>query len=122
MKKCWLRRAKRLEVATKLDVAIAKEYFRTATTGNAANKPHPGIYQMACRSLAIAPESALAVEDSFSRVRAAKAAGLYCMTIPGDQDPKRLLSAGADLVITDFRQLTLDEIERWLRTQQGQCA
>jgi hypothetical protein len=44
------------------------------------------------------------------------------MTIPSDQDPKRLLSAGADLVITDFRQLTLDEIERWLRTQQGRCA
>ena len=101
-----------------------RHYFSTIITGNdvAASKPDPEIYQIACRSLAIAPESALAVEDSFSGVRAAKAAGLYCMTIPGDQDPKRLLSAGADLVISDFRQLTVDEVEQWLRIRQGQCA
>ena len=45
-------------------------------------KPAPDIYLRACELLAVAPADALALEDSASGVRAAKAAGLICIAVP----------------------------------------
>ena len=45
-------------------------------------KPAPDLYLLACRRLGVAPEDALALEDSPSGVAAAKAAGLTCVAVP----------------------------------------
>jgi HAD superfamily hydrolase (TIGR01509 family) len=45
-------------------------------------KPAPDIYLRACELLGVAPADALALEDSASGVRAAKAAGLTCIAVP----------------------------------------
>jgi HAD superfamily hydrolase (TIGR01509 family) len=45
-------------------------------------KPAPDIYLRACELLGVAPTDALALEDSASGVRAAKAAGLTCIAVP----------------------------------------
>jgi HAD superfamily hydrolase (TIGR01509 family) len=45
-------------------------------------KPAPDIYLRACELLGVAPHDALALEDSASGVRAAKAAGLTCIAVP----------------------------------------
>ena len=82
-------------------------------------KPAPAIYRLACSKLDVSPNSAVAIEDAFSGVQAAKAAGLRCVAVPGNQDPVRLLSAGADLMIKDFRGLTLTDLERAFRGEHG---
>ncbi len=59
-------------------------YFKTITTGDHVthSKPHPEIYQLACESLGVAPEHALAVEDSRNGILSACAAGMPTVMIP----------------------------------------
>jgi HAD superfamily hydrolase (TIGR01509 family) len=45
-------------------------------------KPAPDLYLAAVDCLGVAPEEAIAVEDSGVGVQAAKAAGLYCVAVP----------------------------------------
>jgi HAD superfamily hydrolase (TIGR01509 family) len=45
-------------------------------------KPAPDLYLLACERLGVAPEDALALEDSASGVAAAKAAGMTCIAVP----------------------------------------
>ena len=45
-------------------------------------KPAPDIYLLACARLGVDPARALALEDSASGVRAAKAAGMTCIAVP----------------------------------------
>lgn len=61
--------------------------FDVIVTGDEADpKPAPGIYLEACRQLGIEPGRSVAVEDSPTGVRAAKAAGLTCIGVPSDPD------------------------------------
>ena len=46
------------------------------------HKPDPAIYQLALERLGVAPESAVAVEDTPHGVLAATAAGMRCVAIP----------------------------------------
>jgi HAD superfamily hydrolase (TIGR01509 family) len=45
-------------------------------------KPAPDIYLRACELLGVSPAEALALEDSTSGVKAAKAAGMTCIAVP----------------------------------------
>jgi HAD superfamily hydrolase (TIGR01509 family) len=101
-----------------------RNYFGAIVTSNdvEVGKPAPAIYRLACRKLDVSPDSAVAIEDAFSGVQAAKAAGLRCVAVPGNQDPVRLLSAGADLMIKDFRGLTLTDLERAFQRRTRNCA
>lgn len=47
-------------------------------------KPAPDIYLLACERLGVRPSDALAVEDSPTGVRSARAAGLTCIQVPAD--------------------------------------
>ena len=65
-------------------------------------KPAPDLYLLACERLGVAPEDALALEDSSSGVTAAKAAGLTCIAVP--QYAETDVSA-ADRVIDSLEEL-----------------
>lgn len=45
-------------------------------------KPHPELYQLTLEFMGVAPERALAFEDSPNGIRAAKAAGIHCVAVP----------------------------------------
>ncbi len=55
-----------------------------ATGDEARPKPGPDIYTLACTRLGVAPADAVAIEDSPTGVRAAKAAGMTCIAVPSD--------------------------------------
>ena len=61
---------------------------------------------------------AVAVEDAYSGVQSAKAAGLRCVGIPGDQEVSRLIAAGANLVLRDLRSITFAALEELLNRDQ----
>ena len=65
-------------------------------------KPAPDIYLEACRRLGVNPSEALALEDSPSGVRAAKAAGLTCIAVPTVAE---LDVSAADRVIDSLEEL-----------------
>jgi HAD superfamily hydrolase (TIGR01509 family) len=60
-------------------------HFEQVATGNQvrAAKPAPDVYQLAIARLGVRPDESLALEDSPNGVRAAKAAGLTCLAVPG---------------------------------------
>ena len=95
-----------------LDTGGLRDYFRVIIDGHQVRhpKPHPEIYLLAARLLAVEPRNCIVLEDSFSGVQAARAAGTR---IVGLRTTHRELP-GANLAIDDFLS---PEIEPWLRAQ-----
>lgn len=60
------------------------DYFPVLKTAEnvAKVKPDPALYVEALKALELEPHEAVALEDSVNGVRAAKAAGIYCVAIP----------------------------------------
>lgn len=68
------------------------------------SKPHPAIFEHAA-SLSIAPkENCIVIEDSTNGVKAAKAAGIYCVGYESAHSKDQNLNE-ADKVITHFKEL-----------------
>ncbi len=73
------------------------------------SKPHPAIFEHAA-SLSTAPkENCIVIEDSTNGVRAAKAAGIYCVGYVSQHSKDQHLDE-ADLVINHFKELTAEVI------------
>jgi HAD superfamily hydrolase (TIGR01509 family) len=71
-------------VDTALATARLADAFEAIVTADDVEnpKPAPDLYLLACERLGVAPDEALALEDSPSGVAAAKAAGLTCIAVP----------------------------------------
>lgn len=67
-----------------LQQAGIRQYFQSLTTGDMVehSKPQPDIYLMACESLGVRPEEAIAIEDSPNGIRAAHSAGMIPVMVP----------------------------------------
>jgi HAD superfamily hydrolase (TIGR01509 family) len=74
-------------------------------------KPDAAVYRLACNRMEIEPERLLAVEDAISGVRAAVAAGLRCIGVALHETPENLTTAGAVLVVRDFENVSLHDLE-----------
>jgi len=70
----------------------------------ARTKPAPDLYLAAVKALGVAPNEAVAFEDSRNGVAAAKDAGLLCVAVPN------ALTAGMDLSGADVRLSSLAEM------------
>jgi HAD superfamily hydrolase (TIGR01509 family) len=83
----------------------------------ARTKPDPDVYLAALECLGVAGSEAVAVEDSETGVRAAKAAGLYCVAVPssltGEHDFSR-----ADLVLSSLAERSFAQVGRLARERQ----
>ena len=77
----------------------------------ARGKPAPDVYLEAARSLGVAPESCVAVEDSHNGIRSAKAAGMACIAIPNVRFPPGDALAEADRVLASIAELTVETVE-----------
>lgn len=84
----------------------ASEVFEVIAAGDmvAEKKPSPQVYQLALRMLGLPPERAVALEDSWNGLRAAKAAGLRCIVSPGFYTRQESFD-GADRVLGCFTEL-----------------
>jgi len=84
-----------------------KEYFHTIVTRDSVKegKPNPEMIYYACENLGVKPENMIFVEDSTSGVKAGKNAGCYVIAITTTTSREKLLSAGADEIITNLIEL-----------------
>jgi beta-phosphoglucomutase len=82
-------------------------------------KPDALVYRVACANLGAQPSVACAFEDSCSGVVAAKSADLYCVGVTSEEKiSESLLTAGADCVIPDFNNLTLESLQGLLQSSR----
>ena len=75
------------------------------------SKPHPQCYLRAAERLGCLPEECVGFEDSFNGLRAVRSAG---MTVVGlaTTNPADAIKPLADIVVSDFRHLRLEDIAR----------
>lgn len=82
------------------------QYFTHIVSGEdfPKSKPHPAIFEHAA-SLSVAPkEECVVIEDSTNGIKAAKAAGIYCIGYQSENSKLQEL-AEADMIISDFSEL-----------------
>lgn len=90
-----------------LHAAGLKKYFPEILTNHdvAHGKPAPDIFLEGAKRLKVAPKDCVVFEDAFSGIKAAKAAGMYCIGLATGAPAELLRKAGADFVIQNFTQL-----------------
>ena len=100
----WIaRHLERLERVDGWDAIVAAD-------GDAARaKPQPTLYLEALDQLGLAPVEAIAFEDSLNGIRAAKAAGIFCVAVPNPITETFALD-DADLLLRSLEELPLDDL------------
>lgn len=68
-------------------------------------KPHPEIFLKIMAKLGCNPNECIAIEDSPSGIKAAKAAGIRCIGITTSFNKKQLLKA--DIIVNNFNEIKL---------------
>jgi beta-phosphoglucomutase len=87
--------------------------FQVVTTGDDVvhGKPDPAVFLLTADRLGIAPEHLLVLEDAVCGVQAAKAAGMRCIGVASNGRGPKLLQAGADKVISQFDEITIESLQ-----------
>lgn len=83
------------------------DYFDKIIGGDAVkiSKPNPEIYLLACEAMGTEPEKAVAIEDSYNGVRAAKAAGMQCIMVPDIIPADEEMRSLADAICVDLLEV-----------------
>lgn len=71
-------------------------------------KPHPALYLHAAQMLGVDPKECIAIEDSAHGVKAAKAAGMFCIGINTAKDVSFLQEA--DIIIDEYHEIDLKQL------------
>jgi HAD superfamily hydrolase (TIGR01509 family) len=88
-----------------------RAYFAAAVSGAALlGKPDPALFLQAARTLEVAPERCIVVEDAVAGIEAARRAGMKCIAVT-TTNPAQALQA-ADIVVERLDALPSDTFER----------
>ena len=100
----------RSRVEQTLRILNLYKHFRVVVTGNDVQrgKPDPDLFLLAAQALQIDPSRILVFEDAVAGVLAAKSAGMKCIGIAANGRESMLKQAGADLVVADFTDTSLN--------------
>jgi HAD superfamily hydrolase (TIGR01509 family) len=95
----------------RLEQTVGWDAICTADGDTARAKPSPALYLEALAALGVAADEAVAFEDSPNGVRAAKAAGIFCVAVPNEVTRELgLEDAGADLVLHSLADLPPEDL------------
>lgn len=88
------------------------QYFTHIVSGEdfPKSKPHPAIFLKAAELAQTPVENCIVIEDSTNGIKAAKAAGIYCVGYDSFHSKMQDYSL-ADMVISDFRELSYRKIK-----------
>jgi HAD superfamily hydrolase (TIGR01509 family) len=87
------------------------KYFTHIVSGEdfPKSKPHPAIFQHAAMLSGTPVENCIVIEDSTNGVKAAHAAGIYCIAYDSFHSKLQDYTL-ADMVISDFRELSYEKV------------
>jgi HAD superfamily hydrolase (TIGR01509 family) len=95
----------------RLEEAVGWDAICTADRDPGRAKPSPTLYLEALSALGVSADEAVAFEDSPNGVRAAKAAGVFCIAVPNEVTRELgLEEAGADLVLDSLAELAPEDL------------
>ena len=107
-------------------LGLATKFTAVITGDDVSNgKPDPAVYRLASQRMNIPPENLLVLEDAPSGVRSAKSAGMKCIGVSSNGVSRALIQAGADDIIPDFLELSIDKLKAlWqaITETNGACA
>ena len=98
----------------RLEQTVGWDAIVTADNDLARAKPQPDLYLEALERLGVAADEAVAFEDSPNGVRAAKAAGIFCVAVPNEVT-RALGLDDADLLVESLAALPPAELLNRLR-------
>ena len=79
-----------------------------------AGKPDPAIFHEAARRLDVEPSEAVVFEDAVAGVRAGRDGGFGLVVgIDRSSHPDELATGGADVVVSDLSEFSVDDEGRW---------
>lgn len=83
-------------------------------------KPHPDIFVRAAANLGVPCARAIVVEDAVSGVRAGAAGGFGLVVgVARENNARELSENGADVVVRDLAEVSMEEINRLVRRKGG---
>lgn len=90
------------------------KYFSHIVSGEdfPRSKPDPAIFEKAAALSGVPKNECLVIEDSTAGVKAAKAAGLFCIGYKSDHSIFQELKE-ADIVVSDFADLSAEKIRQF---------
>nr|AUN37010.1 beta-phosphoglucomutase [uncultured bacterium] len=93
---------------------IDLEKFQAFINGDMVEKkkPHPEIYLTAAQALGFPPTACIVVEDAVEGIKAAKAAGMFCIGVTNSFPAEHLREA--DLVVDSATHITMDVLQSLL--------
>ncbi len=103
-----------------MELGDIEAYFETRVCGivsrklNLSGKPNPDIFVTAAENLGLQPDECVVVEDAISGVQAGRN-GNFGLTIgiAREIDSDTLIQNGADIVVADMGEISVNEIEAW---------
>jgi HAD superfamily hydrolase (TIGR01509 family) len=105
----------RLWVSMTIERYELESFFKVTVSASeiaCKSKPAPDIYLYTAKQLGKKPEVCLTIEDSRNGILSAKRAGMRCVGFRNGFNEEQDLSK-ADLVISNFEELTLDIINKF---------
>jgi beta-phosphoglucomutase len=116
--------APRQNVDLIMAVTNAGQYFESIVSmeDTTRGKPDPQVFLVGAEKLGIPPERCLVMEDATAGVKAAKAGGMKCIAvrfIPHHSE-ESLREAGADLIVPNMEQVTVETVLKLLQSQPVQ--
>ena len=77
-------------------------------------KPHPEIFLKCCEGMGLAPEDCVVFEDAEAGIEAGKRAGMVVVALATTFTREFLETTDADLIIDDFRDISVERLEELL--------
>lgn len=110
---------RRIVVENQLRDANLLPYFDKIVCGDMVShsKPHPEIFLKACEELAVAPENAIAIEDSYNGIRSAHAAGMRPIMVPDMAEPTEEMERLTEVImpsLLEVKEYITDSIANYL--------
>jgi len=103
-----------------LQLAKLEHLFETRVDGEVSielglkGKPNPDIFITAARNLGLEPHECVVVEDAISGVQAGSRGNFgLVLGIARDIEGSKLKEQGADIVVRDLAEITIDDIRLW---------
>ncbi len=94
-------------VETRVDGVVSAE---TGLKG----KPQPDIFLTAAKNLGVDPDKSIVVEDAVSGVQAGKNGNFgLVLGLAREDNHEALKASGADIVISDLEEITMDDLNDW---------
>lgn len=98
-------------IAQVVDTLKLRPYFQALLSGRDLphSKPDPAIYLLAAKTLGVAPQEAVVLEDAGMGVLAAKRAGAYCIGFRNPNSGQQDLSR-ADEIVHSIREINVQKL------------